>query len=93
MAVEPNLLRHVLIGAAVGLPAGVAYFAALRRNVQLYVAGGFGYSALAFHLLRLAIVAVLFFFLAKLGVGALLSGLAAFLLARTLALHGPRRHA
>jgi F1F0 ATPase subunit 2 len=93
MPVESQLVRHAFIGVAIGLPLGAAYFAALRRNVRLYIDGGFGRNAIALHLLRLAIVTVLFVFLARVGPGALLGGLSAFLLARTLALRLGRKPA
>ncbi len=93
MPAESQLLGHVLLGLALGLPAGVAYFAALRRNVRMYVDGGFGGAAVGLHLLRLTVAVTLFVLLAKVGAGALLGGLSAFLLARAFALRGGRRTA
>ena len=86
MHLQSELLRHLLLGALIGLPAAAAYFAALRQNVRLYIEGGSSAVAVTVQLLRLALMGALFFGLAKVGVGALVGALAGFVLMRSVAM-------
>jgi len=76
--------------AAAGFGFGVAYFAVLRRSVELYRAGDARLVPIALTLGRIA-GAILFFGLAvRFGALPLLAALLGFLLARPLALRAPR---
>jgi len=79
--------------ALAGLGFGLAYFAALRRTVDLYVAGHSRFLATALTIGRL-VAAVLFCgFAARFGALSLLVALLGFLAARSLALRAARRAA
>jgi hypothetical protein len=77
--------------AFVGLLFGIVYFAALRRNVELYTGGRSGFAAAALTLGRVAAAIVLFSLAAKLGELPLFSAFLGFLLARWIALRAARR--
>lgn len=76
-----NLLAFVS-GAALGLAIGLAYFAALRVNVRLYISGSAGWRPVLLHVARIVAVALGFWALATQGPGPLLGGLLGFLAAR-----------
>jgi hypothetical protein len=79
--------------AAAGFGFGCGYFAALRRSVELYRAGGSRLIPIALTLGRIA-GAILFFGLAvRFGGLPLLAALLGFLLARMLALRAVRETA
>ena len=78
-------------GAAAGLVFGLVHFAALRQTVELYSAGRSPLAAAALTLGRIIVAIVFFGLAARLGSLPLLSAFLGFLLARTLALRGPRR--
>jgi hypothetical protein len=79
--------------AAAGFGFGVGYFAALRRCVELYRAGGAHLASVALTLGRVS-GALLFFGLAvRCGALPPLAALLGFLLARSLALRPVRRTA
>jgi len=90
---ETQLLRHVLLGAAIGLPVAAAYFAALQQNVRVFVDGGSNLAGAGLLLLRLAAIGALFFGLSKVGLGALLGALASFVLVRSLVMRRVMRRA
>jgi len=73
------------IQLCIGLPAGAAagwiHFSTLYWNVRLLTEHAPG-RAIAIQMLRLGVLAVVFFVLAKLGAWALLSGAAGLLIAR-----------
>jgi len=69
-----------------GLLLGMGYFAALRQNVERYLAGRALGPALALHLGRLLLAGLAFVLIAQAGAAALLGALAGFVLARFLAL-------
>jgi F1F0 ATPase subunit 2 len=85
MSTAHPVLLHLLAGFLVGIGSGAAYFAALRRNVRLYVGGGSTSTALALHLLRLLSAGAIFYLLARIGPGVLFGALGGFILMRSIA--------
>jgi hypothetical protein len=91
-----HLTTAAQIGAAlpIGLLFGAAYFLSLHWAVRLISGvgvGGYGYAkALIIQCVRFALLAAVFFVLAKIGTAALLSGALGLLLARQLVLHRAR---
>lgn len=84
-------LGTVAAFAAIGAAFGLAYFAALRVNARLYLAGtGLG-PPFALHVARLAAAALLFWVSARQGAAPLLAALAGFLVARLIAVRPARR--
>lgn len=81
---------RVAFGAALGGAMGVVFFAALRRNVELYAARGHAARAVAAHVLRLVAAALVFYLAARVGPAALIAALGAFLVARSAAIRGMR---
>jgi F1F0 ATPase subunit 2 len=81
----PSFAFQLILGAAAGLVAGYAYFAALRWNVDLFERGVTP-SAILLLLVRYAALSVLLVALAKLGAPALLSAALGLLAARRVAL-------
>lgn len=69
------------LGLLAGIAVGLIHFTQLQRSVRLLAAGRLG-LAFATQALRVLVSAVLLAALAWLGVGALLAGLAGFLLSR-----------
>jgi len=69
----------------VGLVLGTAHVLSLRRNVRAYIEGGARQHAIALHLARLAVIAIAWLVVARLGgaVG-LLAAFAGFIVARPL---------
>jgi hypothetical protein len=88
--VLPGLGLAALAGAA-GFGFGLAYFAALGRNVALYLEGGGLAAATGLTLARLAAAVAAFAFAARLGALPLLATLLGFLVARFVALNARRR--
>lgn len=76
----------ILLGALLG----AGYFAALRQDVERYVAGRPLGPTVALHLGRLLLAGLAFALIAEAGAAALLGALAGFLLARTLAVRRVR---
>lgn len=74
-----------------GFSLGAAYFASLRRGVQLSIARQAWLRYMIWALARIAAAALFFTFAVRWGLPALLAAFAGFLAARTLALRGPRR--
>jgi len=89
-AALPQMLRDgapfVVLGVGLGLLLGMGYFAALRQNVERYLAGRALGPALALHLGRLLLAGLAFVLIAQAGAAALLGALGGFVLARFLAL-------
>lgn len=77
-----TLLLTVISYAAVGLAAGLAYFAVLRINVRLYLDGSARWRPLILHGFRIAAAVALFWVLATRGAAPMLAGLIGFLTAR-----------
>jgi hypothetical protein len=69
------------LGLLAGIAVGLIHFTQLQRSVRLLAAGRLG-LAFAMQALRVLVSAVLLAALAWLGIGALLAGLAGFLLSR-----------
>jgi hypothetical protein len=69
------------VGLLAGIAVGLIHFTQLQRSVRLLAAGRLG-LAFAMQALRVLVSAVLLAALAWLGIGALLAGLAGFLLSR-----------
>lgn len=90
MTFDP-LLLSVPLAAIAGLLFGLAYFAAMRRTVAIFVAGGGWARPGALTLARLAAAGCGFALAAWFGAAPLLAAMAGFLAARTLALRAARR--
>ena len=71
--------------AAIGFAFGRAYFAALRRSVELLAMRRGAFVPAALTLARVALATTVFLIAARLGATALLAMLAGFLAARTVA--------
>jgi F1F0 ATPase subunit 2 len=80
-----QILRDAAPFLVLGCLLGVAYFAALRHDVERYLGGAPLGLTLALHLGRLLIGGLAFALIARAGAAALLGALAGFVLARTLA--------
>lgn len=76
---------RVIGGAILGFGLGMAYFGSLWWNVQTWI-GGSWMRAATVQILRFALVAVVFFGLAKLGAASLLAGALGLIAARALVL-------
>lgn len=88
------MLTEAVAGAVVGLLAGGLFFLAMRRNAELYLAGGPAWRPAALHLTRMLLLGALLFAAVRLGGGAgLLGTFGGVLAARSLALRawGPQR--
>lgn len=92
--IAPHLTLSVqlVIGGVAGWLAGVLHFATLRQTVRLFAAGAAA-RALLLQAGRLALLALIFFALARLGAWVLLCGAAGLLLARRGALRRNAREA
>lgn len=77
--------------ALAGLVFGLVYFRALRRTVELHVAGRGWLGPVALSFARIAGAVIVLTFMARLGALPLLSGFFGFLLARGIALRAARR--
>jgi F1F0 ATPase subunit 2 len=77
--------------ALAGIAFGLAYFTALRRNVDLYCTGRSPLGLMVLLLVRIAAAALAFALLAALGALPLLAGFLGFLMARSLALRSVSR--
>lgn len=64
---------HIVLGFGVGALLGLAHFASLRWNAELYLDRGVALG-LGLQLLRLAVLGAVLFALVQIGAGALLSG-------------------
>jgi hypothetical protein len=85
----PNalLLEQMLLGLGLGSVIGVAFFATLQRNIELYVVQGRARAAIAIHILRLVSVTAAFALIVQFGAAALLGAFASFLMLRTVMTH------
>jgi F1F0 ATPase subunit 2 len=83
--VSEALVLTVVSYAVVGLAAGLAYFAALRVNVRLYVDGSARWRPMILHGVRIAAAVALFWVLATRGAAPLMAGLVGFVTARFIA--------
>jgi F1F0 ATPase subunit 2 len=83
--VSNALVLAIVSYAVVGLAAGLAYFAALRVNVRLYVDGSARWRPMILHGVRIAAAVALFWVLATRGAAPLVAGLAGFVTARFIA--------
>lgn len=81
----------VLLLAIAGFVLGMAYFASLRRGVQLSIARHAWLPYMLWALGRIAAAAIFFTFAVRWGVPALLAAFAGFLAARQLAVRTARR--
>ncbi|WP_293028593.1 ATP synthase subunit I [Pandoraea sp.] len=88
----PAQLPAIVAGSAAGWLAGMLHFATLRQTVRLFTAGAAG-KALLLQAGRLALLALIFFVLARFGAWVLLGGAAGLLLARRGALRRNTREA
>lgn len=89
-ATAADILLEAALFAALGLAAGLAFFTALRLNVGLYVSGGSVLLPAAFHVGRMAALAVALLLVVQCGAVALLAALAGLLVARAIVLRGSR---
>ena len=80
----------LLLGIA-GFAMGLAYFASLRRGVQLSIVSHAWLQYMLWALARTAAAALFFTFAMRWGAPALLAAFAGFLIARQLAVRGARR--
>lgn len=85
---NPAILPAISVA---GFAVGLVYFAMLRRTAELYGAGRGWLGPAALTLGRVAGVAILLAFAAKLGAGPLLAAFLGFLVARMAMLHTVRR--
>jgi F1F0 ATPase subunit 2 len=83
--VSNALVLAVVSYAVVGLATGLAYFAALRVNVRLYLDGDARWRPVILHGVRIAAAVALFWLLATQGAAPLVAGLAGFVTARFIA--------
>lgn len=86
-----NALMVVPFAALAGLGFGLAYFAAIRRTVASFVAGGGWWGLGASTLVRLAVAGIAFALAAQFGAAVLLAAAVGFLAARGIALRTARR--
>ena len=77
--------------ALAGFTLGLAYFAALKRSVALFVGRKGWFGLLALTLGRIGATAGFLFVAARLGAAPLLAAFIGFLMARALALRAERR--
>jgi N-ATPase, AtpR subunit len=80
---------RTVIFAGLGLALGIAFFAALRLNVRLYLARCRPMPAILLHMTRLGGLAAALVLAAQHGAAAILGTLAGLLLARSVSLRGP----
>jgi F1F0 ATPase subunit 2 len=90
-ALVASLRLAVPLLAAAGFLLGIAYFASLRRGVELAVARSAWSPYMLLALARIAATALFFTFAARWGVPSLLAPFAGFLAARQLAVRAARR--
>jgi hypothetical protein len=83
-------LALALVAVTAGLAFGLAYFAVLRRTIDLYGAGGGRIVPAALTLGRVAGAILFLGFAARLGALPLMTVFGGFLLARSLALRAVR---
>ena len=81
----------VAVFTAAGLVLGSAYFATLRRGVQIAVARHAWMPCMLLALARVGAAALFFIFAVRWGAAALMAAFAGFLLARQLAVRAARR--
>jgi hypothetical protein len=86
-----SLVPAVMLFAAAGFMLGMAYFALLRRGVELAAARCAWRSYLLLALARIAAAALFFTVTARSGVPTLIAAFAGFLLARRVAVAAARR--
>ena len=82
---------RVLAAAIFGLALGLLYFAALRRSIDLFVAGAGWVGPVVLTAGRLTAAALAFAGLVRLGPAATLAAFLAFLLARGIAVRTARK--
>jgi F1F0 ATPase subunit 2 len=85
-----QILRDAAPFILLGVLLGAGYFAALRQNVERYVAGRPLGPTVALHLGRLLLAGLAFALIAEAGAAALLGALAGFVFARALAVRRMR---
>ncbi len=83
LANDPFLsqLAVLAFGLVAGALTGIVHFASLGWNLRLFFTGS-ALGAAGLQIARLAFVGIVFFGLAKIGVGALIAGLVGLLAAR-----------
>ncbi len=82
-----------LLGLLLGLVAGLAHFASLKRVVDLYAGGGPIARTVALHIARFALVIAVLVLLALMGALPLLAGALGIFIARALVLRFTREAA
>lgn len=65
-----------------GIGLGIAFFAVLKMNSEMYIANGFSLAALALHIGRFAVVALVFWVASRFGAMPLLFNFGGFLIGR-----------
>lgn len=81
------MLAEAAAGGAVGLLGGGLFFLAMRRNAEMYLAGGPAWQPAVLHLARLLLLAALLVAAVRIAGGAgLLGTFAGLLAARSIAL-------
>lgn len=75
----------------VGIGLGIAFFAALKMNTQMYISNGFSGAGLALHIGRFAIVALIFWLISGLGAMPLLFNFGGFLIGRFIVMRFLKR--
>ena len=68
----------------IGIGLGIAFFAALKVNSEMYISKGFSWVGLTLHIGRFAIIAVTFWFISRFGAMPLLFNFGGFLIGRFL---------
>ena len=86
-----TILLHAAAWVTAGFGFGLAYFAALRRSVDLYAAGRGPLVPALLTAVRIALAIAVFAVAAKSGATALLGAFAGFLVARAVAVRAARR--
>ncbi|TGP40034.1 hypothetical protein EN871_30175 [bacterium M00.F.Ca.ET.228.01.1.1] len=79
----PSLVIQSAVGLAAGLAAGAWHFLSLKWNWPLFSAGKFA-AALGLQCARIALTCALLLLLARMGMPALLAGMAGVLVARRI---------
>lgn len=66
----------------VGAGLGIAFFAALKKNSEMYISDGLSWAGLTLHIGRFAVVALAFWFISRFGAMPLLFNFSGFLIGR-----------
>ena len=77
-------LLTALVSISIGLGLGVIFFWLLKINSELYLRGKTAWFGVLAHIARLAILVLIFWYVANFGAGVLLSSFGGFLLGRLI---------